>query len=176
MAFGFPAASVAAAAPFSPLLFPSLLFSSRLANRRQSPLLTYVDTWLHARARESTRQFSSFFVPFFSSVSLPLCARAFPPRISPVGQPFPATCTCSWNTRARATAANAFHRSCLPLNASVVAATREFSSILRHETFEKRKVYFGCKRCRLGRSSREVGFGNDELETRDDEDSEQRGI
>lgn len=129
MAFGFPAASVAAAAPFS-----SLLFSSRPANHRQSSL-TYADTWLHARARESTRQFPFFLsVPFFLSASLLLhAARAFPSRIPPVGQPFPTTCTCSWNTRARATAAcQRLSSLVLTVNASMVATMREFSSILRH--------------------------------------------
>lgn len=118
MAFGFPAASVAAAAPLSLLSIASAAF--------------YVDTWLHVCARESARQF--FFSPRIDRVTL----YAFPPPIPPGGRPFPTTCTCSWNTRTRATAANAFAGKCLPLT----RYSHDYASILRVKDDSKERDIF----------------------------------
>lgn len=125
MAFGFPAASVAAAAPLS----ASLLSIASAA--------FYVDTWLHVCARESARQF--FFSPRVDRVTL----YAFPPPIPPGGRPFPTTCTCSWNTRTRATAANAFAGKCLPLT----RYSHDYASILRVKDDSKERdiLQFVCK-------------------------------
>lgn len=120
MAFGFPAASVAAAAPLS----ASLLSIASAA--------FYVDTWLHVCARESARQF--FFSPRIDRVTL----YAFPPPIPPGGRPFPTTCTCSWNTRTRATAANAFAGKCLPLT----RYSHDYASILRVKGDSKERDIF----------------------------------